>query len=72
MLRKWAMSCIVMTAGVLLTACTEKPQDYTPGKSTAAYDPPPYAAAPFAGDRQGWQEAVKRRATGQNEYVRVQ
>ncbi|WP_217125360.1 hypothetical protein [Hydrogenophilus thiooxidans] len=58
--------------GLLLTACTEKPQTYTPGVSTAASDPPPYATPPFAGNRSAWEAAVSTRMKGQNEYVRVQ
>lgn len=71
MLRHWGTGLLVI-AGLFLTACTEKPQDYTPGKSTAAYDPSSYVSAPFAGDRQAWLEAVNTRTKKQSEYVRVQ
>ncbi len=55
----------------MLLGCTEAPQTYTPGQSTAAKDELLYAGAPFAGNRAPWEQALKDRARGQTEYTRV-
>ena len=65
---------------MLLSACGEKSQDMARG-SSAKTDAAAYqgtGVAPFtagnwkAGDRANWEQALKARAQGQNEYLRVQ
>lgn len=66
----WSM--IVAMAAFALSGCTEQPQVYTLGLSTAAADPAPYGAAPFHGNRGVWGQALADRAKGQNDYLRAQ
>jgi hypothetical protein len=53
--------------------CGERPQvvNYKQGKYQGKPDTPPYAAAPFNGNRQQWESAVDTRTQAQNEYVRL-
>jgi len=66
---------IVLVAAVMLVACTEKPQTTTARKAddkpwaTAASA---YAAAGYkGGDQAAWEQQLKSRAQGQNEYSRT-
>lgn len=66
---------ILLAAAVVLAACTEKPQTATARK---ADDKPwalagsPYAAAGYkGGDQAAWEQQLKSRAQGQNEYSRT-
>lgn len=58
---------------LFFAACGEKEQVvvYKQGKYQGKPDTPPYAAAPFNGNRQQWESAVDTRAQAQNEYVRL-
>jgi hypothetical protein len=60
-------------AALALAGCGERPQvvNYKQGKYQGKPDTPPYAAAPFNGNRQQWESAVDTRAQAQNEYVRL-
>jgi hypothetical protein len=67
---------IVTTAVLLLAACGEKPQvaatgrtDTTPyqGTGVAAFT----AAGWKAGDKAAWEQQLKTRTQGQNDYVKV-
>ena len=62
-------------AGLALGACTEKPQTATVKKVDGkAWDGPstPYSAAGWkAGDEAGWEQQMRARAQGQNDYVRA-
>jgi hypothetical protein len=63
--------CVALIA---LAACTEKPQTAGTRKSDdaawAATDNAFNASGFKANDQAGWDEQMKRRAQGQNEYVR--
>jgi len=60
-------------AAPALAGCGERPQvvNYKQGKYQGKPDSPPYAAAPFNGNKQQWENAVDTRAQAQNEYVRL-
>jgi outer membrane biogenesis lipoprotein LolB len=67
---------IAAAASALLAACGEKPQvaatgkaDATPyqGTGVAAFTAPGWKA----GDRAAWEQQLKTRAQGQNDYVKV-
>ena len=60
-------------AALALAAAGERPQvvNYKQGKYQGKPDSPPYAAAPFNGNKQQWENAVDTRAQAQNEYVRL-
>jgi hypothetical protein len=45
--------------------------NYKQGKYQGKPDTAPYAAAPFNGNKQQWENAVNTRAQEQNEYVRL-
>jgi uncharacterized lipoprotein YajG len=66
---------IVLMAGLMLAACSEKPQTATSRKADdkpwAAADPQ-YMANGFAGgDQAAWEKQIKNRTQGQNEYNRT-
>jgi len=63
---------MMLAAALAQVGCSERPQNYVPGQSTAAADPPPYASSPFNGNRGAWERAVADRAKGQNDYLRAQ
>jgi hypothetical protein len=70
-----ARPCAVMlaaVAAVTLTACGERPQvvQYKQGTYQGKPDTPPYDAQ-FKGNRQEWENAIKTRNQGQNEYKRT-
>jgi hypothetical protein len=60
-------------AALALAGCGARPQvvNYKQGKYQGKPDTPPYAAAPFNGNKQQWESAVDTRAQAQNEYVRL-
>ena len=66
---------IVLGAAVVLSACTEKPQTASARKSDEtpwASKPTPYAVAGYKGGEQAaWEQQIKSRAQGQNEYNRT-
>ncbi|MDP3082816.1 MAG: hypothetical protein Q8N44_03855 [Rubrivivax sp.] len=63
-----------IAAAVVLSACTEQPQTTSVRKSdTKAWDAAqnPYVAAGWkAGDQASWEEQMRQRVQGQNEYSR--
>ncbi len=68
---------LVAGLGVLatfaLTGCGERPQvvQYKQGKYQGKPDTPPYQGAPFNGNRQQWDDAIRSRNQMQNEYKRT-
>jgi hypothetical protein len=56
-----------------LAGCGEREQTahYEEGRYRGKPDTPPYQAAPFAGDVQKYNEAMRQRAQNQNEYNRI-
>jgi hypothetical protein len=69
---------LLMLAGVLgavigLGGCGEREQSahYQDGRYRGKPDTPPYAAAPFNGNQQQYDNAQRTRAQNQNEYNRI-
>ena len=65
---------MIVTAGALaLAACGERPQvvNYKQGTYQGKPDTPPFAAAPFNGNEQQWDNAIRTRNLAQNEYKRI-
>jgi hypothetical protein len=56
-----------------LAGCGERPQviNYKQGTYQGKPDTPPYANAPFNGNRPEWEKAIATRNQSQNEYKRV-
>jgi len=65
----------LMAAGVAtgLAACGERPQvvTYKQGTYQGKPDNPPYAGAPWNGNQQEWDNAIRTRNQAQNEYKRI-
>lgn len=67
----------VIAAGVVLAAsvaaCGERPQvvNYKQGTYQGKPDQKPYEGAPFNGNQQEWERAIRTRNQQQNEYKRT-
>ncbi|TXF12468.1 hypothetical protein [Pelomicrobium methylotrophicum] len=71
---KKAVAAAVAALLVLgLGACGEKPQvtQYKAGKYQGKPDTLPWDNERFKGDKAAWENAIKTRQLGQNEYVRI-
>jgi hypothetical protein len=66
-----SLLCAVALAG--LAACGERPQvvEYKQGTYQGKPDQPPFAGAPWNGNKQSWNDAIKVRNENQNEYLRT-
>lgn len=66
---------VILSAALLLglAGCSERSQvvSYKQGTYQGKPDTPPYAGAPYNGDRAAWERAMAVRAQSQNEYKRV-
>lgn len=64
-----------IAAAIVLTACTEKPQDFTSvkaGKEPWAGPATAFSAPGWTpGDAASWNDEIRQRTQGQNEYVRI-
>jgi len=62
-----------VAAAFALAACGERPQviEYKQGTYQGKADQPPFAGAPWNGNKAEWDVAMKTRAQNQNEYVRI-
>lgn len=60
-------------AAFVLAGCGEQPQvvRYKQGTYQGKPDQPPYAAAPFNGNQQQWENELRTRNQAQNEYKRI-
>jgi hypothetical protein len=65
-------ACAVLACG-LLAACGEKPAVtvYKQGQYQGKPDMRPWDNEQFKGDRLAWEQQIKRRNEGQNEYARA-
>ncbi|NMG74613.1 hypothetical protein [Aromatoleum diolicum] len=61
-------------AASLLAGCGEQPQvaKYEDGKYSGKADTRPWEAGAFKGDKGAWEQAMRNRVRGQNEYKRVE
>ena len=68
-----AMLAIGAMTALMLAGCGERPQviDYKQGTYQGKPDQPPYAAAPFNGDKDKWERDIRARTQNQNEYRRT-
>jgi len=69
----WATLACGAMAAMMLAGCGERPQviEYKQGKYQGKPDQPPYAAAPFNGNKDLWERDVRNRTQNQNEYKRI-
>jgi hypothetical protein len=60
-------------AALMLAGCGERPQvmEFKQGKYQGKPDQPPYAAAPFNGNKETWERDIRARTQNQNEYRRT-
>ena len=72
-LTHWAAIAFGAMAALMLAGCGERPQviDYKQGKYQGKPDEPPYAAAPFNGNKDMWERDIRNRTQNQNEYRRI-
>ena len=68
-----AMLIGIACAALALAACGERPQvvQYKQGTYQGKPDQPPYSGAPFDGNQQQWDNALRARNQAQNEYKRI-
>lgn len=63
---------LVAVSSLILAGCGEQPVTvYKQGQYQGKPDKQPWDNAQFKGDRAGWENAIKARNSGQNEYARV-
>ncbi|MFO1397019.1 MAG: hypothetical protein U1F48_08150 [Burkholderiales bacterium] len=64
---------LMLACALAVTGCGERPQviNYHQGKYQGKPDTPAYSNAPFNGNRQQWENAVRERNQLQNEYARL-
>jgi hypothetical protein len=62
-----------LTATIGLTACGEYSQvaNYKPGSYQGKSDTRPWEGGQFAGNKQAWENALRQRNQGQNDYSRA-
>ena len=60
-------------SALMLAGCGARPQvvNYKQGEYQGKPDTPAYNAAPFNGNKEQWDNAMKQRAQSQNEYKRI-
>lgn len=64
---------LAAAAAFALAGCGERPQvvQYKQGTYQGKPDQPPYAAAPYDGNKQKWESDIRTRSQNQNEYKRT-
>ena len=73
MMRRIAVAAAGCALAVGLAACGERPQvvNYKQGSYQGKPDTKPWSNAPFNGDQQQWDNAIRTRNQAQNEYKRI-
>ena len=73
MMRRLVIAAAAGTLLLTVAGCGERPQvvNYKQGTYQGKPDAPPYQAAPFNGNRQEWENAIRTRQQNQNEYKRT-
>lgn len=71
--RRYAVALAAATFAAGLAGCGEQPQvvQYKQGTYQGKPDTPPYSGAPFNGNQQTWENAIRTRQQNQNEYKRT-
>ena len=70
-MRRTSIVLALLAGGALVLAgCGERPQvvNYKQGSYQGKPDTPPYSNAPFNGNEQQWDSAIRARNMAQNEY----
>ena len=72
-MKKFAIVAFAAVAALALAGCGERPQvmEFKQGKYQGKPDQPPYAAAPFNGNKEMWERDIRNRTQNQNEYKRI-
>jgi hypothetical protein len=67
------LAMVAAAAAFALAGCGERPQvvQYKQGTYQGKPDQPPYAAAPYDGNKQKWESDIRTRSQNQNEYKRT-
>ena len=73
MMRRIAMLAVAAAATIALAGCGERPQvvNYKQGSYQGKPDTKPWSNAPFSGNQQEWDNAIRTRNQAQNEYKRI-
>ena len=73
MMRPIAMLAVTAAATLALAGCGERPQvvNYKQGSYQGKPDTKPWSNAPFNGNQQEWDNAIRTRNQAQNEYKRI-
>ena len=73
MIGRIACGLVLGALVVVVTGCGERPQviEYKQGKYQGKPDQPPYAVAPWNGNKTEWDVAIRTRNQNQNEYKRT-
>ena len=73
MARTGVLAALLAFAALTLAGCGERPQvvQYKQGRYQGKADTTPYQGAPFNGNRQQWDDAIRTRQQNQNEYKRT-
>ncbi|MFO1305893.1 MAG: hypothetical protein U1F54_19385 [Burkholderiales bacterium] len=69
----WSAIAGAAMAALMIAGCGERPQvvEYKQGTYQGKPDEPPYAAAPFNGNKEAWERDIRNRTQNQNEYKRI-
>ena len=72
MTKRIAAAVLAAAFALGLAACGERPQvvNYKQGTYQGKPDTPPWANAPFNGNKEQWEQAIRTRNQAQNEYKR--
>ncbi|HEX7329169.1 MAG TPA: hypothetical protein VF428_11590 [Casimicrobiaceae bacterium] len=64
---------VAVAAAFVLTGCGERPQAvvYKQGTYQGKTDQQPWSVAPWNGNKQQWEDAMRQRVQDQNEYKRM-
>lgn len=68
-----AVAVVAAAVALALAGCGERPQvvNYKQGSYQGKPDTKPWANAPFNGNQQEWDNAIRTRNQAQNEYKRI-
>jgi hypothetical protein len=72
-MRKLVAAVLATVFALGLAACGERPQvvNYKQGTYQGKPDTQPWANAPFNGNKEQWEQAIRTRNQSQNEYKRA-